>query len=357
MYVKSLDLKNFRNYRSLSLQFDPGVNIFYGNNAQGKTNILEAVYLAGTTKSHRGTKDRDMIRMGEEESHLRMFLDRRGAEYRIDIHLKKNRPKGVAVNGMAVKRAADLYGIASLVFFSPEDLNIIKSGPAARRKFIDQVLSGVDRLYLADLVKYGRILNQRNTLLHEAAFNEKRLAELDIWDMQLVSVGKKMIERRAAFLEDFSAAAAEKHLTLTEGKERLRISYEPNAAAEELEFKTVRNRDMDLRTRETHAGPHRDDFQVRVNGMDLRIYGSQGQQRTAALSMKMAEIAVIEKMQGEKPVLLLDDVLSELDTDRQNALLKGIRDTQTMVTCTGLDDFVKDTFHADRIYHVNGNNN
>ena len=354
MFVKSLDIKNFRNYDSLSLQLDPGTNIFYGSNAQGKTNILEAIYLAGTTKSHRGTKDRDLIKMGEEESHLRMFLDRNGNEYRIDVHLKRNRAKGVAINGIPVKRAADLYGITSLVFFSPEDLNIIKSGPSGRRRFLDLILSSVDRVYLADLVRYGKIINQRNILLHEAAVHRERLDELDVWDLQLVAAGEKIIRRRAQFIEEFGHVAAERHMVLTNGSERLRITYEANTDADQLELRTKRNRDMDLRTRETHAGPHRDDLCIRANGMDLRIYGSQGQQRTAALSMKMAEINVIETMRKDKPVLLLDDVLSELDSDRQNALLGGIREIQTLITCTGLDDFVKTTFHADRIYHVEG---
>ena len=352
MYVKELDLRSFRNYESLSVSLHPGINIFYGRNAQGKTNILEAVYLAGTTKSHRGAKDRDMIRMGEEESHIRMKLDRRGNEYRIDIHLKKNRAKGVAVNTVPVKRAADLYGIASLVFFSPEDLGIIKNGPAGRRRFLDLILSNVDRVYLSDLTRYGKILAQRNALLHEAAFDSKRIEELDVWDLQLVESGRRIIERRAEFLEEFGKMAAERHLLLTDGLERLRISYEPNTEADQLEMKTARNRDMDLRTKETHAGPHRDDLCIRANGMDLRIYGSQGQQRTAALSMKMAEISVIGKLIGEKPVLLLDDVLSELDTDRQNALLGALKDMQTLITCTGLDDFISRTFHADRIFYV-----
>ena len=352
LYVKSLDLKNFRNYESLSVSFDPGINILYGSNAQGKTNILEAVYLAGTTKSHRGTRDRDMIRMGEEESHIRMLVDRNRNEYRIDVHLKKNRPKGVALNGFPVKKAADLYGITSLVFFSPEDLGIIKNGPSGRRRFLDLVLCSLDRVYLSDLTKYGKILSQRNALLHEAAFDAKRISEIDIWDMQLAETGKKIIRKRAEFLEMFGRTASEKHKLLTDGKENLEIIYEPNVPDHLMEDKTQRNRDYDLRTRETHAGPHRDDLCIRVNGMDLRVYGSQGQQRTAAVSMKTAEIAVTEKVRNVSPVLLLDDVLSELDRDRQNALLGGISNTQTIITCTGLDDYIASSFQANHIFRV-----
>jgi DNA replication and repair protein RecF len=352
LFVKYLSLKNFRNYESLTMEFDEGINLLYGSNAQGKTNVLEAVYLAGTTKSHRGTKDRDMIRMGEEESHIRMLLDRNANEYRVDIHLRKNRSKGAAINGLPVRKAAELYSITSFVFFSPEDLGIIKNGPAGRRKFLDVILSGTDMLYLSDLTKYGKILSQRNALLHDLSFHPDRMGELDIWDLELIGTGKRLIEKRNSFIETFGEIASAKHEILTEGKERLNITYEPNTGADQLETKTARNRDADIRTRETHAGPHRDDLCIRVNGMDLRVYGSQGQQRTAALSMKMAEIDMIERMKGIKPVLLLDDVLSELDADRQNALLKGIHDTQTMITCTGLDDFVSRTLGADRIFHV-----
>ena len=354
MFVKSLDLKNFRNYESLSIEFHPGTNILYGGNAQGKTNILEAVYMAGTTKSHRGSKDRDMIRMGEEESHIRMVADRRGNEYRIDVHLKKNRGKGYAVGGVPLRRAADLYGIASIVFFSPEDLNIIKNGPAGRRRFLDLMLCGIDRIYMTDLSTYGKALSQRNALLKEISFNSRRLDELDVWDMQIASCGGRIIKKRAEFIEEFREIAAERHASLTGGGERLKLRYEPNAAAEDLGEKLRRNRDMDIRLRMTSAGPHRDDLAILANGMDLRPYGSQGQQRTAALSMKMAEIETIRQEKKEMPVLLLDDVLSELDADRQDALLMSIRRTQTLITCTGLDEFVKKRFDADKVFHIAG---
>ncbi|MDO4620137.1 MAG: DNA replication/repair protein RecF [Lachnospiraceae bacterium] len=352
MYVKSLDLDNFRNYRSLSIEFDRGINILYGSNAQGKTNILEAVCLAGTTKSHRGSKDRDMIRMGEEESHIRMFIDRRGIDYRIDLHLRKNKAKGAALGGVPVKRAAEIFGLVSLVFFSPEDLNIIKNGPAARRKFLDQLLSGIDRLYLNDLTTYSKILSQRSALLHELQYHPDRMGELDVWDLQLSVVGERIIAAREEFLKKFNETAAQKHASLSGNKERLELLYEPNTKKGQLEERLLKNRDSDLRMKLTGAGPHRDDILIRADGMDLRTFGSQGQQRTAALSMKMAEIVTIEKEKGEMPVLLLDDVLSELDSDRQRALLSSIRDTQTLITCTGLDDFVQNSFQADKLFYV-----
>jgi len=168
--IKSLKLKNFRNYEFLNLQFDSAANIFYGDNAQGKTNILEAVYLSGTTKSHRGAKDRDMIRFGETESHIETIVEKNGIDYKIDMHLKKHSPKGIAVNKVPLRRASELFGIVNLVFFSPEDLNIIKNGPGERRRFLDLELSQLDKVYLSDLANYNRVVNQRNRLLKEIGF-------------------------------------------------------------------------------------------------------------------------------------------------------------------------------------------
>ena len=186
MIVESLKLKNYRNYELLDIVFDPATNILYGDNAQGKTNILEALYLCGTTKSHRGPKDRDLIRFGEEESHLEAMIRKKDLEFQIDIHLKKSSPKGIAVNKLPLKKAAELFGIIHFVFFSPEDLNIIKEGPAGRRRFIDLELSQLDKVYFSDLTNYNRIIQQRNSVLKEAAFKPDLLSTLDIWDLQLV---------------------------------------------------------------------------------------------------------------------------------------------------------------------------
>lgn len=352
MFVKSLDLKNFRNIEQLSLKPSPGINILYGSNAQGKTNILEAMYLAGTTRSHRGSRDRDMIAFGREESHIRMEIARRGVDSRIDLHLRRQGKKGIALDGVPLRRAADLFLVTSFVFFSPEDLNLIKNGPAGRRKFLDMVISNIDRVYMSDLANYAKCLDERNALLREIAFDARRTAELDIWDQQLAGYGERIASRRAAFVRNFSSVAAEAHEKLTEGKEKLEIEYEPKADAEHLREKLRLSRDNDLRTRTTNVGIHRDDLAIRVGGMDIRAFGSQGQQRTCALSLKLAEIETIRESRGDAPVLLLDDVLSELDRTRQKALLGALDRTQTFLTCTGLDEFVQSGFHADSIFHV-----
>ena len=352
MYVKSLDLLNFRNYEKLSLTLDPGINIFYGANAQGKTNILEAVYLAGTSKSHRGTRDRDMIRMGENEGHIRMHVDKNGSDYRIDMHLRKNKSKGIAIGGIPIRRAGELFGIVNIVFFSPEDLNIIKNGPSERRRLIDRILCEIDRIYMSDLTQYGKCLNQRNRLLHDLYFNPSLESELPVWDEQLVNYGCRIIEKREEFVRTLEAIASEIHSELTGEKEKLTLVYEPNVGAGEFAEKVNRSREADRKIKSTTVGPHRDDICIKVNDMDLRLYGSQGQQRTTAISLKLAEIRIIEEKIRNKPVLLLDDVLSELDRSRQNYLLGSIRDIQTLITCTGLDEFVQNRFEANRIFHV-----
>ena len=201
MIIKSLKLKNYRNYELLDLNFDPKTNILYGDNAQGKTNILEALYLSGTTKSHRGTKDRDIIRFGCDESHLETVVEKKGSCFQIDMHLKKNSPKGIAIDKIPIRKASELFGIVHFVFFSPEDLNIIKEGPAGRRRFIDLELSQLDRIYLNNLSNYNRVINQRNSLLKEIYDKDNLIDTLEIWDMQLVEYGTRVLERRKQFIE------------------------------------------------------------------------------------------------------------------------------------------------------------
>lgn len=352
MIIKSLKLKNFRNYDLLNLEFDHATNIFYGDNAQGKTNILESIYVAGTTKSHRGTKDKDMILFGEEEAHIETVVEKKGVPFRIDMHLKKNSPKGIAINKVPIKRASELFGIIHLVFFSPEDLNIIKNGPSERRRFMDLELSQIDKVYLSDLANYNRVLNQRNRLLKEIAFQPELKDTLEIWDIQAADYGTKVEKRRARFVEEVNEIIRDIHEKLTGGREKIFLSYESGNKGENLLDALIRNREKDIRMKSTSVGPHRDDICFWVNGLDIRKFGSQGQQRTAALSLKLSEIRLIEFVIGDMPVLLLDDVLSELDKNRQNYLLDSIHDIQTLITCTGLDEFVDHRFSINKIFQI-----
>lgn len=350
--IKQLKLKNYRNYDLLELDFDPSTNILYGDNAQGKTNILESIYMCGTTKSHRGTKDRDMIRFGQEEAHIEAVIDKKGVPFEIDIHLKNNSPKGVAINKMPIRRAIELFGIVNIVFFSPEDLNIIKNGPSERRKFIDLELSQLDKVYLSDLTNYNRIVNQRNKLLKDVYDRKDLMETLDIWDLQLVNYGKKIIDRRNKFIVELNEIVGKVHEQLTGGKEHLQIYYEPSVSSMDFETNLIKNREKDIKMKSTSVGPHRDDICFMADGLDIRKFGSQGQQRTAALSLKLSEIEIVKKVINDTPILLLDDVLSELDKHRQNYLLDSISDIQTLITCTGLDDFVNNRFHINKIMHV-----
>ena len=352
MIIKSIELADYRNYDTLVLHFDKGTNILYGDNAQGKTNILEAIFLAATTKSHKGSKDREIIRCEKEESHIRTYLEKEGVETRVDMHLRKSGSKGIAIDGQKIKKAAELLGLCNVVFFSPEDLGIIKNGPAERRRFVDMELCQLDGLYLHNLNHYNRIVNQRNKLLKDMYMNPGLRETLDIWDMQLVSFGSKVIQRRKLFMDQLNGIILGIHRKLSGEKEELTVIYEPDAEADEFEQKLKEARERDIKAKMTSAGPHRDDFSFMAGGVDIRKYGSQGQQRTAALSLKLSEIELVKKLTEDNPILLLDDVLSELDSHRQNYLLNSIGDIQTIITCTGLEEFVNHRFEIDRVYKV-----
>ena len=336
------------------MNFDEKINIIYGDNAQGKTNILESMYVCATSKSHRGSKDREIIRFDNDESHIKVIVKKNDMNYRIDMHLKKNKPKGIAVNGIPIKRAVELFGILNIVFFSPEDLNIIKNGPSERRRFIDMELSQLDKIYLDYLINYNKVVNQRNSLLKEYAFSgrEDIISSLDIWDMQLVKYGNDVIKSREKFVKEINDLVKSIHTKLSGDREQLEIIYEPCVKEQDFESELVRVRDRDLKFKCTNIGPHKDDMCFLINGMDVRKYGSQGQQRTAALSLKLAEIELVKQIIHDTPVLFLDDVLSELDSRRQNFLLDSIGNIQTMITCTGLDEFINNRFSINKIFKV-----
>lgn len=352
MIIKSIELSNFRNYEKLEIKFDAGTNILYGDNAQGKTNILEAAYLSGTTKSHRGNKDREMIRFGEEEAHIRTVVLKNGKEFQIDMHLKSHGGKGVAINRVPIKKAGELFGILNIVFFSPEDLNIIKEGPSERRRFLDLELCQLDRLYLSDLTKYNKILAQRNKLLKDISFRPDLIETLPMWDSQLVEYGRRIIKSRKKFIEELNEIIYHIHLKISGGKEELILQYEPNIDDIFFEDELSKARNKDLKLCQTTVGPHRDDMLFSIGGVDIRKYGSQGQQRTSALSLKLSEIDLVKRVIDNTPVLLLDDVLSELDSNRQNYLLNSINDIQTIITCTGLEEFVRNRFEINQIFEV-----
>ena len=352
MIIKSIDLKNFRNYDIEHIDFDENTNIFYGDNAQGKTNVLEAVFISGTTKSHKGSKDSEIIRFNENESHIKTIISRNDIDYRIDMHIKKNRSKGIAINGVPVKKSLDLFGIVNIIFFSPEDLNIIKNGPSGRRKFMDMELCQLNKIYANSLINYNKALENRNKLLKDIGIRPDLRDTLDIWDEQFVRYGSEIILKRREFIEKLNSIIDPVHYKLSGEKERLKISYENSVDEKNFRDELLKYRDKDIRMKITEKGPHRDDIIFMINGIDIRKYGSQGQQRTTALSLKLAEIELVKEITGDSPVLLLDDVLSELDSNRQNHLLNSINGVQTIITCTGLDEFINNRFNVNRIFKV-----
>ena len=352
MYISSLELADFRNIVSLHMDFSQGTNILYGENAQGKTNILESLFMISTTKSHRGVRDRDMIRFGMEESHIRSLIMKGGIDYRIDMHLRKNKSKGIAINGQRIKKASELIGLLHIVFFSPEDLGIVKNGPAERRRFMDMELCQLDGSYLHNLNQYNKTVENRNRLLRDMYQFPELQDTLSIWDEQLVNYGRKIIESRRGFIADLNEIVEEIHSKLSGNREHLTILYEPNTEVDDFEEKLRRGRERDIHMKMTSVGPHRDDFSFLDGEIDLRRYGSQGQQRTCALSLKLSEIDLVKKVIGHRPVLMMDDVLSELDSGRQNYLLSTIGGIQTFITCTGLDEFVNNRFKIDQVFRI-----
>lgn len=352
MIVKSLELKNYRNYNELSMDFAKGTNLLYGDNAQGKTNILEAIYLGATTKSHRGSKDREIIQFHENESHIRIQYEKQEIIHQLDMHLKKSRAKGVAIDRMPIRRSGDLLGQIPVIFFSPEDLKIVKNGPSERRKFLDIELSQMEPLYLYQLTNYNKILMQRNNLLKQIRFQKDLMDTLESWDIQLVKYGSEIIRYREKFIKHLNKTIQQIHKKLTGGKEHMLLTYDRNVAYDEFLTEIGRKREKDLKYLTTNAGPHRDDLGFMVNDIDIRKYGSQGQQRTAALSLKLAQIQLVKEVMKESPILLLDDVLSELDSSRKIYLLESIKNTQTIITCTGLDEFIDQHLPIERMFQI-----
>ncbi|MCL2351667.1 MAG: DNA replication/repair protein RecF [Firmicutes bacterium] len=342
--VSTIAVRDFRNLRGVSV-LAPGVNILHGDNAQGKTNFLEAVYLCATGRSHRASADREMIRFGQSEAHVQAVVKNGGSSDCIDVHLKKDAKKGVALNHVPIRKLGDLFGLLIVVMFSPEDLGLVKSGPACRRQFMDIELCQLSKTYYFNLQQYYQALRQRNNLLKTLASSPKQKPELtdtlSVWDEQLAAYGGRIIAKRGGFAERLNQIAGGVHAGLSGQKEKLEITYKPSVTQEDFREKLRKSAEKDMYLGFTSVGVHKDDLQFSVNGSDVRAYGSQGQQRTASLSAKLSEIEIIREHKKESPVLLLDDVLSELDKSRQRLLCGKIEDIQTVITCTGLEDVLR----------------
>lgn len=356
MYITNVELQDFRNYENLNIKFHPNVNLILGNNAQGKTNLIEAIYLSSLGKSFRTSNDFEMIKFGSKFFRIKVQAEKKNEDVCIEMAVSKE-SKAVKLNGHKIKKISELLENVYIVVFSPEDLKIIKEEPEKRRKFIDRELCQIRPMYFNNISRYKKVLLQRNTMLKE---NAPKISLLEIWDQELVEYGSKIIMMRAEFIKKLDKISSEIHKNITNSKEKLHVQYEANVPfmsnLEEQKNifleKIQTNIEKDLVRRNTSVGPHRDDLKISINGIDIRKFGSQGQQRTAALSLKLAEIMLIKEETEEDCILLLDDVLSELDEERQNYLINSLSNIQLFITSAELSEKVKGTLPEGKTFYV-----
>lgn len=359
MRIDNVKLSDFRNYENLDLKFDKNVNIFIGNNAQGKTNLLESIYMSSIGKSFRTSRDGEMIRFGSDYFIIKVCAEKNGNPLLVEIAVLKDGTKGIKVDGLKIKKMSDLLRHIYCVIFSPEDLKIVKEEPEKRRTFIDKTLSQLSISYYNEIYEYKKIVKQRNALLKEIK-NSGYEDMLCIWDEKLAGSGAKIIIKRNEFISKLADIAEGFHSSITGGSEKSEICYEPDVelceSIEEQKKNILKalseSEKRDIKYGSTGRGPHKDDICIKVKGVDIRRFGSQGQQRTAALSLKLAELNIIEEETGETPILLLDDVMSELDSFRQNFLIKSLKDVQLFITTAELTDDVKSALVNGKIFNV-----
>ncbi len=357
MQIKKIKIENFRNYHEEEVNFHKKVNVIVGDNAQGKTNLLESIYVSSLGRSFRTTKDKEMILFEEPYARIRATYITEDQEKKVDIGFSKEGKKEIKVNNIKVEKMTEMLNHFYVVVFSPEDLKIVKEEPEKRRNFIDRELCKMRISYLNNLVQYKKILMQRNAYLKS---DKKDRQAMQVWDDALSQYGALVILQRQTFVEEINLISREIHKKITQGKEQLEIKYQPSIKPEgdreelvaKMQKKLADTYKSDLYAGNTGVGPHKDDILILINGIAARQYGSQGQQRTAALSMKLAEIHLIEKEKGEKPILLLDDVLSELDGDRQKYLIQALSESQIFITAAELNPQLEESLPAGNSYLV-----
>lgn len=339
MEIKSVELKNFRNYTLQKVGFKSGLNILEGKNAQGKTNLLEAVFLCAIGKSPRTNKEKELLKWNEQMGKVTIEFTKKSGTKKIELYLFSNQNKAIKINGVPIKKLGELMGELNAIYFSPDELKLVKESPDERRRFMDIDLCQFNKNYFYALNKYNKILNQRNKLLKSG--NLQSIKEtISIWNEQLSEQACYIILKRLELIDKLKVFAERAHYYLTDNKEKMVLSYVglTDTNKETLKQKLVKlyetSLEKDLNLGYTTVGPHRDDIKIMVNNVDIRHFGSQGQQRSCALSLKLAELEIFKSNLGEYPVLLLDDVLSELDEFRREKLLKIINNFQTLLTCT-----------------------
>ncbi len=334
MYIKTIKLENFRNLNKEIIEFSEDCNIIIGDNAQGKTNIIEAIYLCSRGKSFR-SKDSNLIKREEKKAKIIIEFYKNNRNQQIEIEIFNNKKKTILINGVKISKYTELFGVLNIVFFSPDDLSIIKNGPAERRKFIDREIASVDKNYLRNLIYYYKIISQRNKLIKN---QNRELNLIAVYNEQLALYAEKLIKKRQHYIKKIENYAGEIHKKLSNNKENLTITYKQTIENNKQNIikQLEDNLEQDIKYGYTRIGPHKDDFIININNQNSRIFASQGQQRTAALSLKLSEIKLFESEMQQKPILLLDDVMSELDSQRQTMIIKEIKNIQTILTTTDL---------------------
>jgi len=333
MWISEINLTNFRNYKSKKIKLTPNVNLFYGENAQGKTNIIESIFLSSIGKSFRTNNDKELIKFNEENSIIEIFFNKSDRDGKIKIEI--NNKKNIYLNGIKLKKLSELLGNINVVIFTPDDINILKEGPQERRKFLDIMISQLRPNYMHVLTLYKKTLEQRNNYLRQIKLENKNPEMLEIWDEKLADYAEKIYLYRNEFIEKIKNKIKNIHSEITENKEEIKIEYISECADKQIYLdKLKERRKLDIIKGFTTKGIHRDDFMIYINGRQVNIYGSQGQHRTTILSLKLAELQVIYDEIGEYPILLLDDFMSELDNKRKKSFLENIENIQVVITCT-----------------------
>ncbi len=333
MWIKKIKINNFRNYKNQEINLEKNINLFYGENAQGKTNIIEAIFLSSMGKSFRAKKDKEMISLGEENSIIEIEYEKIDRDGKIKIELGNK--KIVYVNGIKIKKLSELLGNINVVIFTPDDINILKGGPQNRRRFLDIMISQLRPNYMYNLNLYLKTLEQRNNYLRQISKENKNENMLDIWDEELAKYAINIYNYRKQFVEKIKEKIKKIHEEITNNKEEIKIEYLSECISKEKYLELLKQRrKLDIIKGYTTKGIHRDDFTIYINDKELSTYGSQGQHRTAILSLKLAELNIVKEEIGESPILLLDDFMSELDEKRRKNFLEKIEDVQVIITCT-----------------------
>lgn len=349
MLITELELQNFRNYKKQEIKFNDNINVFYGDNAQGKTNIIESIFISAFGKSFRTSKEKELINYNENFLNINTKYRNQDREGNIKIQIADK--KSILVNGVKIKKLSDLLGNINIVLFTPDDINILKNGPAQRRRFLDMMIGQIRPNYVYNLNMYLKVLEQRNNYLKQLRDNNINYELLDIWDEKLASYAHKIFLYRFEFINKIKEKINKIHSNITDNKEEIKIEYITDSSDENELLRMIKDRrNLDIIKGFSTKGSHRDDFNIYINDNLVNVYGSQGQHRTAVLTLKMCELEIIKEEIGESPILLLDDFMSELDPKRRKNFLNNIEDTQVIITCT---EEIKDNNLNKNIFYVN----